>query len=299
MGATTYPFVAFVALQPRLSRNTSSSPALTVLSRHQGPSTTESTTPTSPQALCDHLTEQLLPRVKPYLERLQNAERERTRQRRIMEEQQQAFELSALRDRERLEAKIAAERKAREEKEAADRAVKEAEERRIAEEDRKKRIEATRIHYYRYARRCLVRPEPPNTARDSFRLGFRLPDGRRVIRSFHGDDNITSLYNFASTLLVPVDLTTETDPDEPPEEYCSGESGLSADLWSFDLVLAYPRKEVKWTAHTPLSAVDGLSGGGQLVVELKRSVPQRQNGGNGRRSEDGDGDSSDYDTEEE
>ena len=74
LGATTFPFVAFVALQnPRgvASTSRSTTPVMTILSRHQGaPSTTA-------RVLREHITTSLLPRVMPTLERLRTQQRER------------------------------------------------------------------------------------------------------------------------------------------------------------------------------------------------------------------------------
>ncbi|KAF9491074.1 hypothetical protein BDN71DRAFT_1453488 [Pleurotus eryngii] len=183
--ATTYPFVAFVALQPK-RHVTSSSPVggggsrgngagsvMTVLSRHQGPSTpatstgsptssshssshssglssTQSATPgpTSAQALLEHLERQVLPRVLPYLARMKiarqqhaleraRAERERERDRMLRAEQDRAFREAEKRDRERA---AAAERERSEREER----VRQEREREREETEREERAEMER-----------------------------------------------------------------------------------------------------------------------------------------------------------
>ena len=306
LGATTYPFVAFVGLQPRSSgplgipRSSSASPVLTVLSRHQGLSTpsgpdlsTESLGPTSPFALCNHLTNSLLPRIKPFLDRLRSAREEQLSQRRLREEQDAAFALSAQRDRERIEAKKAEEQKKIEEIEMQERkrSEEEAAKQKLFEEKQAK--EANRLHWYRYARSSLLLPEP-GKSKEVIRIGVRLPDGRLQVRFFNPSDTLTSLYVFAASQLIPKELPLSEDPRSPPSGFLPGEAGVTDDSWSFKLALAYPRQEVPWAFQTPLSTLEGLKGGAQLVVE---SLPGHTliPGSSQTVHEDSDG----YDTEEE
>lgn len=191
---------------------------------------------------------------------------------------------------------MAAEREARLQKEKADREEKEAEKARLAEEEKQRNIETSRMHYYRYARRTLFSAQEPVLSKDYFRIGFRLPDGRRIIRNFSGDDDLTALYSFAATLLIPAELPEEKDPLEPPAEFANGLNGLNEELWSFKLALTYPRKEVDWAPGVPLSSIDGLKGGAQLVVEMKKIPTARSRASLGREAN---GDSDEYDTEEE
>ncbi|KAG5633546.1 hypothetical protein H0H81_006956, partial [Sphagnurus paluster] len=103
--ATTFPFVTFLALQPRRSPFTSSPsstlpPAtLTVLSWHHGPQAT------SPAAPSTHLTTQLLPRVLPFLTRI----KDRKHDRHVHAEQDHAYQESATPDRERIKQRQAEE----------------------------------------------------------------------------------------------------------------------------------------------------------------------------------------------
>lgn len=105
--ATTYPFVTFIALQPRrrpgsaassFASSRSTSPSLTVLSRHQGKGVS-ATTPTSAPTLVAHLEQRLLPRVQPLLGRIAAAAQcEREHERHLRDEQDRAFQDTARRD---------------------------------------------------------------------------------------------------------------------------------------------------------------------------------------------------------
>ncbi|KAI5119952.1 hypothetical protein M0805_002141 [Coniferiporia weirii] len=297
LGATTYPFVAFIGLQPRSgSRGSTNSPVLTVLSRHQGPSKladADEPGPTSARALCAHITGSLLPRVSPFLARIRAAHIERLAQRRLREDQDAAFARAAQTDRERIEAKRAEETREREEIEMQElRRTEEEEKRRRDQEDRDKR-ETNRLLWYRYARNALLPPEA-TPGKDALRVAVRLPDGPLRIRHFAPHDSVTSLYVFIASQLIPKELAASEDPSTPPPGFSPGEAGVSDDNWSFKLALAYPRRELRWTASTLLSDLEGLRGGGQLVVE---SIPGHSLIP-GKKSVEQDGDS-DYDTEEE
>ncbi|KAJ8507614.1 hypothetical protein ONZ45_g10032 [Pleurotus djamor] len=279
--ATTYPFVAFVALQPTRtiasSSSTSSSnstPSMTVLSRHQGPPSSL----TSPSTLTHHLTTLLLPRVTPFLQRQKSLQHQRNTERLLREEQDRAFALSAQRDRERIHARMEAERVAREEqgrreeKEAMEAALKAS----IAEE--KQRAEETRTAWRRWTRRNVVAPFL-NTASTGVRLAIRLPDNRRVVQTFPGDTSLTLLYAYIDTQMLS---TSVDDPESVPSGNTElrGEAALNATVvsspsgqtwWGFKLVNAYPRQDIPWSSSGRIADFACLSGGGQVVVEMLES----------------------------
>lgn len=296
MQATTYPFVAFIALQARrgsAGSGSSHAPVLTILSRHQGPSIPAATAPTSARTLVTHLQEQLLPRVTPYLTRVRTqaaereavlavAARERERERALRAEQDRAFEESARRDRERIE------KKRMEQREAEEAARRRAEEEQRAQEQAKRQEEESqrwaekRMAWRRYGRRALLprEPRPGEQGRGkTVRVGVRMPDGRRAVRFFGESDSLTAVYAFVDTLFIPdtKEFAPASDPTSPPEGEEPGEMGLlhamekvgkkNGEWFGFKLAMAYPRKEIHWEAGKTVGDVEGLSGG-QLVVEL-------------------------------
>ncbi|KAF7977538.1 hypothetical protein HWV62_16732 [Athelia sp. TMB] len=299
--ATTYPFVAFLALQPRRGSRapstSSSPPTLTVLSRHQGRSV-PATGPTSAETLSNHLSGQLLPRVTPFLDRLRNAARERERDRFLREEQDRAFQDTARRDRERIEAKIAqSEREKLEEVKRAEEA-RQAEERREQERLESERLAAIRMEWRRWARRSLVKPETAKGIPGAIRLAIRLPGAEgRTIRQFAPSDSLTALYAYVDSQLIPSDLPASADPSTPPtgtpidEDGLANQSGGAVEWWGFRLFLAYPRKELAWKSQVCLGEITELKGGTQIVVERGGShVSSRATSPTG-------GDDDEYDTE--
>ncbi|KAI0073854.1 hypothetical protein K474DRAFT_1666141 [Panus rudis PR-1116 ss-1] len=312
--ATTYPFVAFIALQPRRgpSTRTSGPPpsTLTILSRHQGPSIPRGSAPTSAETLVTHLKESLLPRVQPFLTRVreQVAEREnirtmeqaqRERERALRAEQDRAFQESQRRDKERIEARIAEEKRLAEEK----RRTQEREMREKLEAERREKErqewEAKRMVWRRWGRRHLLPREPrPGVVEPArgktIRVGVRMPDGKRGVRFFGEGDSLTALYAFVDTLFIPSgpEFSSDLDPVSPPDGAPSGEEGLvktmedlgrtGEDWWGFKLLSSYPRREIQWEPSKRIGDVDGLKGGGQLVVELVDADAKRAEKGKGK-----------------
>ncbi|KAH7922727.1 hypothetical protein BV22DRAFT_1197199 [Leucogyrophana mollusca] len=298
--ATTYPFIAFLALQPRRNHSpaaqSNSSPILTTLSRHQGRSVPD-TAPTSARSLVQHLEQQLLPRVTPFLTRHKTLIQERERDRILREEQDRAFKDSARRDSERVAAKIHAERLEAERQQRQQAETREKEERHRMEQERREKYELLRMDWRRWMRKSLV-PSSVATSGPSVRIAVRLPDNERVVRAFSPSSTLTALYAYADSKLIPSNLRPEDDPEHAPSTGLDGIDGLDTYIqrhsdgptawWGFKLALAYPRREIKWEASKCLRDIDGLQDGGQVVVEL-------HNGG--RVSSPNDASDDEYDTE--
>lgn len=310
--ATTYPFIAFAALQPQRTPGSGSSsppsPVMTILSRHAG---IEATTT---DKLITHLTDALIPRVKPFLDRLKTEERRREQERFVRAEQDRAYREAMNRDKERIERKI------REEQEARRRAEEEktAEERRqkVEEEDRKRREEwdRKRMEWRRYLR-WLSKANP--TPLTGLRIGIRMPDGTRGVRIFSPRDSLTTLYGFVDTLFIPSEFVVGEDPPLPPSSSSGGEAAIHEEItgsslapeqwWKFRLATSYPRREIPWQPNRALGGISGLENGVQLVVELvrdddskkpRKSLESRSNLTASSKGSEAGGDSADeYDTE--
>ncbi|KAF8816418.1 hypothetical protein BYT27DRAFT_7221451 [Phlegmacium glaucopus] len=286
--ATSYPFVAFVALQPRRSLASSSSssrdaspPSLTVLSRHQG-KCIPSSGPTSAQTLVDHIERQLLPRVTPFLNRLISSNREREHDRHLRDEQDRAFQMTAQRDKERIEAKMAAEQAAIEAKRLAEEETRLASQRRAREVEIARVKENDRMDWRRWSRRAIIFNPVENTA-GSLRIAIRLPAGGRVIHQFSHASTLTSLYAFVDSQLIPDHYSASDDPISLPQQRGVGEQALEdhilklgqgEEYWGFNVVLAYPRMKIPWKAGRKLSDIEQLKGGGQVVVEFNTGRPR-------------------------
>ncbi|KAG2368960.1 hypothetical protein BDR07DRAFT_1348757 [Suillus spraguei] len=260
--ATTYPFVAFLALQPRRhGASSGASPVVTILSRHQGRAVATAS------VLIDHLNSQLLPRVTPFLVRFKTALQDRDRDRRIREEQDRAFRETARRDREAIEMRV------RQEKEEEERVRKQAEDVRRKQEDsvRQKHQAGIRMEWRKFMRNRLLLPEAPG-----LRLAIKLPGNGRVIHSFPPSATLTALYTFADSQLIPSTSRPEDDPSQAPEGVVDDIPQLDSYIqsktaghawWGFTLASAYPRREFRWKANVSLRET-GLRDGEHIVMEL-------------------------------
>ncbi|KAJ3829288.1 hypothetical protein EV361DRAFT_865894 [Lentinula raphanica] len=305
LGATTYPFVAFIGMQP--SRNFTSSsgshsttasqstPALTVLSRHLGASSCTSS------ALITHLRDTLLPRVKPYLDRTraqrEAVERERARERELREAQDRAFEETKRRDKERILRKM--------EEEKAELQRKQAEEdqkRKEHEMLERERLQALERAEERDRWRAWFRQTLPveSNAKESIRIAVRMPDGRRLMRRFDvHSDTLDTLYAYVDTELVSTSVSSSSLPSssysfDTLHKLLSSHVPKPNEWWGFVLVSAYPRQPIPWSPNTRLGDLKALSGG-QLVVEMVHSRILK-NGGKGK-SKDNTQEEDEYETE--
>ncbi|KAF7419330.1 hypothetical protein PC9H_001917 [Pleurotus ostreatus] len=367
--ATTYPFVAFVALQPKRHITSSSArgsrgngaggagSVMTVLSRHQGPSTpsTSSTTtatsntshssshahgsgvsstpgPTSAQALLEHLERQVLPRVLPYLARVQaartqhaleraRAERERERDRVLRAEQDRAFREAERRDRERA-AGAERERKEREEREQEERErEREAREREERAERERARREEERRAWRAWIAGRLEKGKGKGSGEGGggeggVKLAMRMPDSKRVIEVFGPEATLTTLYAAVDARLPPGDGNGEEVLDSPVgadvgggrtvEEVLDdflatragdgvdeeGEGEGAAAWWGFKIVNAYPREEIPWVAGRRLADVACLTQRGGGQVVVEMATTKTKSG-SGRSSRNRDRDRAD------
>jgi FAS-associated factor 2 len=259
---------------------------LTVLSRHQG-KCIPSTAPTSAKTLVDHIERQLLPRVTPFLNRLISSHREREHDRYLRDEQDRAFQMAAQRDKDRIEAKMAAEKAVIEAKKLAEEESRLASQRRAREVELARAKENERMDWRRWTRRAIVSHQHSSPSSidktqgggssSSLRIAIRLPTGGRVIHQFSQSSTLTSLYASVDSELIPKQYSASDDPISLPHQRGVGEEALEDHIiaqggggegyWGFDVVLAYPRMKIPWKAGMKLSDIDQLKGGGQVVVE--------------------------------
>jgi FAS-associated factor 2 len=277
--ATTYPFVAFVALQAKRSvqshTSVNSSPVLTILSRHQGRDGL-TPSPITASALVNHIQHQVLPRVSPYLERLRVARRERERDRVLREDQDRAFRETRERDKQRIEAKILAEqteKQAQHERETQERFLQ----RRREQEEADRTVRRThRIQRRRWTRKSVNLAK--SEAKDAIRIAFSFPGSGRIIHYFPPEATLTELFAFVDVHLIPAEYSSVDAPTFPPDDHPSDDLDLerrlrtmesAPDEWfGYRLLLAYPRQEIQWQPNHKLRELDSIKGGGHIVVEL-------------------------------
>lgn len=194
--------------------------------------------------------------------------------------------MAAQRDKERIEAKMAAEKAAIEAKKLAEEENRLASERRAREVEIARVKENDRMDWRRWTRRAIVSNSIEN-ARGSLRIAIRLPAGGRVIHQFSQSSTLTSLYAFVDSQLIPNLYSPSDDPISLPHQRGVGEQALEdhiahsgEEYWGFIVVLAYPRTKIPWKAGIKLSDIDQLKGGGQVVIESISDRPRDRELGN-------------------
>jgi FAS-associated factor 2 len=166
----------------------------------------------------------------------------REQERALRAEQDRAYEEAGRRDREKVLAKKREEDERRRKEEEARRAQMEAEE---------------KVRVKRAWRAWMAKnlpPEPEKAVKGATtRVVVRLPDGRRIMRTFDAKERTETLYAF-------VEVEAGEKEDGPlPDGY----------VHQFDFVLAtsFPRRIVDKTGGKTLDQVDGLVPSANLVVE--------------------------------
>lgn len=250
--ASTYPFVAFIALQPprpasRTSGalSSSSSPRAAVLSRLEG----SPSSATSAASIASHISDILLPRTRNYLERLRADKRRREVERQLRAEQDRAYQEASRRDAERITQKREEERQ------------KVLEAQRIREEREQKEALQRKQHAWQmWAFHNLV-PQEPTGSTASVRLSFRLPSGKTLVRQFSPTDTVEAVFAFVESASVSAEAENNAFQAQKPTDY--------QHTYRFTLVTGYPRKRIEFSsvAMAKLQDVDGLSKGASLIIE--------------------------------
>ncbi|CDU22737.1 uncharacterized protein SPSC_01367 [Sporisorium scitamineum] len=248
--AITYPFVAFIALQPSRSSSrssaasASSSPRAAVLSRLEG----SPASATSAGTIASHISDVLLPRTRTYLDRLRAEKRRREMERQLRAEQDRAYQEASRRDAERIAARREQER------------LKALEAQRLREEqEQQEQLQRKRLAWQKWALQHLV-PAEPSSSSESLRLSFRLPSGKTLTRRFSPADTVAEVFAFVEASSIAAEgavVSSSQKPEGYEHEY------------RFSLVTGYPRKriEVAQVGVQQLQDVDGLAKGGSLIVE--------------------------------
>lgn len=241
--ASTFPFVAFIALQPRRSRSRGTVvPHPAVLSRIEG----SPQSVLSASAICAHIQDVLLPRTQSYLGQLRGEQRQRVMERELRAEQDRAYAESSRRDQERiLQIRAEEQRRTTEAHAAAEMEAHRAQQ--------QQQVAAWRM----WAHAHLVPREPMGQGGTVIRVSIKLPDGRNLQRNFRPSDTLEQLYAYVDTIDAQV--------DEPP--VCAPEGYQHA--FPFSLVQTYPRRVLphKDTLSMPLEQLDGFGPRANLIVE--------------------------------
>lgn len=222
--ATTYPFLAIIALQTN-----NGTQKMSVIDRLEGPVT---------PAVVIRRFEAAVARVGPQLDQLRSEREQRERERALRQQQDQAYRDSLLADQEK-------ERKLKEADELAKRIEKEKE---IYAKKRK-------IYIQYLVGKFIHQTEQENM----IKISFRLADGERVIRKFHGTDTLETLYQFieAYPYLNQDVKFVETPPANYTHEY------------KFTIHSPYPRTVYEPDSETKIMDKKGLWPSATLIVDFE------------------------------
>ena len=171
LGATSYPFMALIALKGH---------KMVVVHRFEGILTTE--------AYIGKL-RRLTDRLDAQLAGLRADRASRDAARRIREQQDAAYQASLRQD----------EEKARKAQQEEEKQRKEEQDKQRMEQERLDRIEARKRRKIELKKTLPAEPASDTPSNDVARIGIRLPNGQRLVRRFHADDAVQSLWNFIET----------------------------------------------------------------------------------------------------
>ncbi|KAI9316235.1 hypothetical protein BX666DRAFT_1859486, partial [Dichotomocladium elegans] len=234
--ATTYPFMAVIALQQAAG---STVMKMAMVERIEGLVTA---------GRVIHRLETVIQRYSASMNRLLLEREQREMERRLRQEQDQAY-------RDSLKADQAKERQAREAREAAARAEEEA---KRAVQERLELAEKRKQHV-RYLCRTLE-DEPDATSTDNIaRLSFRLADGDRVIRKFRGDAPLESMYKFVEAYPLLKSGEDVTDA-EAPVEY--------SHKYQFTIISPFPRMIYDPSSSRTIAEEKSLWPSATLIVDV-------------------------------
>ncbi|EIE81566.1 hypothetical protein RO3G_06271 [Rhizopus delemar RA 99-880] len=204
--ATTYPFIAIIALQTSPSSGSSlSSPKMSVIDRIEGPTTS---------AAVIRRFQNVIARTEININRMRAEREQREQEQALRREQERAYAESLRIDRER-EKRIMRERQAAAMRERA----------RLLEKKNRKL-------YIRYLCQKL-RDDSMDSNEKTVRISFRMADGSRAIRKFKGSDTLETLYQFVEAHPYMEIYENESCIDEVPEDYVH--------KYKFTVHSAYPR----------------------------------------------------------
>ncbi|GAA5810379.1 hypothetical protein MFLAVUS_003800 [Mucor flavus] len=230
--ATTYPFLAIIALQTN-----NGTQKMSVIDRLEGPVT---------PAVVIRRFEAAVARIGPQLDQLRNEREQRERERALRQQQDQAYRDSLLADQEK-------ERKLKEVAELAKRIEKEKE---IQAKKRK-------IYIQYLVGKFIHQTEQENMTK----ISFRLADGERVIRKFHGTDTLETLYQFVEA--YPYLNQDVKYVDEPPANYTHD--------YKFTIHSPYPRTVYEPDSETKIMDKKGLWPSATLIVDFEMEDDEEDN----------------------
>lgn len=262
LDVTTYPSIVFVALQTRqptlgttfgvsATRNgTSTQPIMTMTARLAG----SCKSVTSPSTVIKMITETVVPRTNGLFKHLRTEKDRRISERRLREEQDRAYAEAGRKDQERVLAKKA------ELEEQAKKIREEAQRVSLLNERREKKVleEEMREKWRRWALREVLPKEPELACQGVLKIGFRLGNGRRIVRRFLKNTPLETLYTF-------VEIESSSGKEGEPTQEINDEDfqkmlvGYKHE-YRFKLSTAMPRRVLPLENQMSIEEFGGLDG---------------------------------------
>ncbi|CEP17205.1 hypothetical protein [Parasitella parasitica] len=240
--ATTYPFLAIIALQ-----QTNGTSKMAVLDRIEGP---------VPASSVIRRFEAVIARAGPLLDRLRMELLQRANERRLRQQQDQAYRDSLAADQRKQELL--------EEKKKAALKAKQA----------RQELARKRRQYIQYlCQRELKQPNPAAAADADAdakitKISFRLSNGDRVIHQFRGDDTLVSLYEYIEVYSHMDIMGHGNESISPPEDYIH--------QYRFTMHSTFPRMVYLPDPSKKISDEKGLWPSATLIVDTNENNQEQQ-----------------------
>ncbi|GAA5993102.1 hypothetical protein JCM11641_003027 [Rhodosporidiobolus odoratus] len=259
------PFLAFISLQPsgpnpgNPATAPLTSPRMRLLTRLEATATEPVLSAT---VVHTHLITAVLPKARPYLNRLNVQKQQRDSDRRAQQANEQRIEQAARRDEERV---LAVRRREQERRREEERQLAAAEAAAIEAEEAARRADLARRWRAWKRAELATRGEAPSGP-GSVRCVVRLGDGTRVMRTFGAEEETMDVYAWVECELSATDDGGEISGTKP--------AGYEQ-VFHFRLATAFPRWVVPLAPHlASVSTADlstSASGKGTTVGEAFRN----------------------------
>lgn len=251
LGIMKTPAVACVALRPTIRSGglmaaspAASSPRLALVSRVAGSALQ------TPELLTGHL-EDSLARCSSFLEGLRAERVARETERRLMEEQDRAYEEASRRDAERV-----AQKRAKAAESLRQEQIRRDQERQAAEQLEKKET------WKRWVRLQILGEEEPSEDANSTDISVVLPDGRRLRRRFERTTPVEHIYMWIESSSTASEVAADKNIRKPVDY---------DHTYNFSLFFGYPRRrlspEEAVGKDVMLCDLDGLCPRANIIVE--------------------------------
>lgn len=236
--ATTYPFLAIIALQ-----QTAGSYKMSVIDRIEGP--------VSASSIIRRFNS-VIARIGHSLDDLRAERARQEYERRLRQEQEQAYRESLKADQRKQELQERMKHAALKAKQA------------------KAEYQNKRKQFIQYLCHHVLNKQVPQDAKTT-KISFRLSNGDRVIRQFNGEDTLVSLYEYIEAYSHKNDLAIDEDQDVAlPENYTH--------QYKFTMHSPFPKTVIHPDSSKKIADEKGLWPSATLIVDVNEEDNEEEGG---------------------